>query len=159
MPNHHDHATTPLRITFSDSHMARTWEWTLHVAATRDTQKCISWILLVVWKSYTSKSATMNTYEPMQTILYKPTGPCFDILYSVEISTCYIHPIYIQFCSQNLSMYPCTSCFGSGANLCCRSEPFVFGKFMVQMTAPHLGMNLHWNIYVRDLKPPLKVRH
>ena len=49
----------------------------------------------------------MNTYiyEPMQTIQYKPTGPCFDILYTVETSTSYIHP----FCTDSaLKIFPCT---------------------------------------------------
>lgn len=129
--------------------------------------------LLVVWKSYTSKPKhTLSKYEYIY--LWTYANHSVQTHWTMFWYTVYCRDIHIlyssflyRFCSQNLSMYPCTSWFGSGANLCCRQEWYCrggnpggnesgkwyvmqwtvfFGKFMVEMSAPRLGTNLHWNI-------------
>ena len=119
----------------------------------------------------------------MQTILYKPTGPCFDIQYSVEISTSNIHPFwsFLYSSSSALKIVPCTLAPpGSGqgptsaagkngtvgveireemrvANDTWCSEPFFYGQVYgtnVCFTPWYESSLKH--LCQSDLKPPLK---
>lgn len=182
MPNHHDHATTPLEyifVRFSAPPPAKHLLRLAHGenlgmdAACCCNKRYSKMYLLVVWKSYTSKPKhTLSKYEYIY--LWTYANHSVQTHWTMFWYTVYCRDIHIlyssflyRFCSQNLSMYPCTSWFGSGANLCCRQEWYCrggnpggnesgkwyvmqwtvfFGKFMVEMSAPRLGTNLHWNI-------------
>lgn len=135
--------------------------------------------LLVVWKSYTSKPkhthlANMNTYDLWTYANHSVQTHWTMVWYTVFCRD--IHILYSSFLyssSSALKIFPCTLAPpGSGqgptsaagrngtvgveireemrvANDTWCSEPFFFGKFMVEMSAPRLGTNLHWNIYVK----------